>query len=498
MDLTPSQRTQAYIVAKQQNAAWQLLASRRAPLVISCLQSLFEHGQDGVAVDDATQALAKLLEQHASDSEYGIEGNDFFRAARLEIRGWIKMQLLVERDDRLYATDPLETAFRFAQSLDGRIMTSSASRLMVVQDFIEKLEASINPSATARTARIKRQIVALERELADVESGHMDIPSDSEVSERVRETYALAMGLRADFRRVEDSWRDADRNLRQRIISEQQNRGEILDSLLSSHDNLIQTQEGRVFHAFHQQLQQSVALEDMKNRIRAILKHPATLRALSIAQKSELQWLTMRLVKESAAVIRTRARSERDVKGFLKTGLAAEHHRVGALLNDILQVALEIDWSRQKIRQQPAPLPALSIRVDNLPAIERLRFYSYEDVDSQDLDLSVRPPDLTTVDPEFWDALNGLDRNALRQATLEILTLAGRPLSLSEIAEQLPPTHDLETLTVWLGLAHAADLPVGAEQELIDVDAEDGTRWQFTVPMVHLTAAAIAPIDEDV
>lgn len=498
MDIPPRQRTQAYIVARQQHPAWQLLASRRAPLVISCLQTLFADAQDGVATDEATQALAELLEHHANDPDLGVEGTDYPRAARLEIRSWIKKQLLVERSDRLYPTDALESGFRFVQSLDARIMTSSASRLMVVQEFIEKLESSINPSAAARTSRIKRQIAALERELADVEAGHMPIPTDNEVVEQVREAYALAMGLRADFRRVEDSWREADRILRQRIISEQQNRGEVLDGLLTSHDNLLQTQEGRVFHGFHQQLQQSVSLDEMKERIRAVLKHPATPRALSNAEQADLRWLVMRLVKESDAVIRTRARSERDVKGFLKTGLAAEHHRVGAILNDILQAALDIDWTRHSTRQMPTPLPVLAVRVDNLPAIERLRAHSREDDDARELDLSMHHPDLGSIDGDFWDALNGLDRNALRMATFEVLTNAGRPLSLGEISERLPPTHDLETITVWLGMAHAAGLPVGTDEELLDVVADDQTQWRFRVPLVHLSASAIENIDEDI
>ncbi|MGN5613964.1 DUF3375 family protein, partial [Xanthomonas hortorum] len=46
-------RTQSYILARHQHPAWQLLAGRRAPLVLGCLQALFEAGQDGVDDDDA-------------------------------------------------------------------------------------------------------------------------------------------------------------------------------------------------------------------------------------------------------------------------------------------------------------------------------------------------------------------------------------------------------------------------------------------------------------
>ncbi|MEN1342134.1 DUF3375 family protein, partial [Pseudomonas aeruginosa] len=91
----------------------------------------------------------------------------------------------------------------------------------------------------------------------------------------IREVYNLATSLRADFRRVEDSWREADRALRQSIISEQSHRGEIVDRLLDGQDALLNTPEGRVFESFQQQLRQSAELEVMRERLRTILRHPA-------------------------------------------------------------------------------------------------------------------------------------------------------------------------------------------------------------------------------
>jgi hypothetical protein len=46
-----------------------LLASQRAPLVIGCLQTLFEHSQNGIAVDDAQRAPVDMLTLHVHDSD---------------------------------------------------------------------------------------------------------------------------------------------------------------------------------------------------------------------------------------------------------------------------------------------------------------------------------------------------------------------------------------------------------------------------------------------
>ena len=71
-------------------------------------------------------------------------------------------------------------------------------------------------------------------------------------------------------------------------------------------------------------------------------------------------------------MLRARAQSERDVKGFLKTGLIAEHHRVGHLLNEFLSLAVNIDWQRQAVRRLPVPIPTVGMALAKVPAIERI------------------------------------------------------------------------------------------------------------------------------
>lgn len=147
------QRTQKYISARQQHPAWVLLASRRAPLVLSCLDALFEHQRDGVPFDAATQALADMLASHANDTDFEIDSADTLGDARREIREWIRRGLVVEREGRIFETDALKTALSFLTQLDGRMMTSTASRLAVVQREIDNLAAALNPirKAASRT-----------------------------------------------------------------------------------------------------------------------------------------------------------------------------------------------------------------------------------------------------------------------------------------------------------------------------------------------------------
>jgi len=483
------------MVFRHQHPAWKLLSATRGPLVLSCLQSLLEQNHDDVLFEDAQQALTDILTQHANNEEFDLNTDDPAGDARRELRSWIRRGLIVEREGKLIATDALQKALYFVEGLDDRVMTSTASRLATVQREIENLETRLNPNAESRADYLRQKIKALEQELTDVEAGRFKVLEGAEATEGIREVFNLATSLRADFRRVEDSYRDADRRLRQSIVSDQHHRGEIVDRLLDGHDHLLETAEGKVFHGFHEQLSRSTELDNMKHRLRTILRHPSTRHALTRQQQDDLRWLVIRLVQESATVIKARARSERDVKGFLKTGLAAENHRVGELLNGILNAALQIDWPSHAIRKSATPLPPVALATPNLPLVERLRFKAALEGEAEGLELAEQSVNLDDVGDDFWRAFDGLDREALFQETVKLLKVTGRPMSIADLASHLPPTHDLETLALWLSMAREADAVISKEQETVDISDSSGKKLRFYTPKLLLTQDAVQAID---
>lgn len=488
-------RTRAYITARQQHPAWLLLASTTGPAVLSCLQSLFSENRDGIEFESASLGLAEVLRELHEAGDLELKSDNPILEAKKELRNWLKKRLIVEREGKILATDALESALRFVDDLDNRIMTSTASRLSVVQREIENLETNLNPDPKIRVAHLKRKITTLEHELVSAKSGNIPVLTESEAKEAIREIYNLAISLRTDFRRVEDSFRQADQHLRQSIISEQNHRGEIVDKLLNSHDSLLETDEGKVFHGFQQQLSQTVELDNMKHRLRNIITNTNAKKALHASQLTELRWLSMRLVEESASVIRARARSERDVKSFLKSGLAAEHHRVGELLSEIFQHALDIDWSSQTIRRSASPLPPIAPSNSGLPLVERIRFKSLDEDEAHVLDFSQQTAKLENIDAEFWAAFDELDRIRLINDTKALLQTRQCVMGIADIAKHISPIHDLESIVLWLDMALQADVPVHCETEFVDIKNEKNHIMRFTVPIVELTGEATKDIE---
>ena len=145
---------------RQHHPAWQILSATKGPQVIAVLHTLFQDISNGVHLDDATLELAQMLQDQYVNSE-NSSSEDYILEARREIRQWIKRGLLSERQEQLFATDALESVFRFVQSLDNRIMSSSASRLSIVQREIEHLEANLNSNPVHRANFLKDKIYSL-------------------------------------------------------------------------------------------------------------------------------------------------------------------------------------------------------------------------------------------------------------------------------------------------------------------------------------------------
>lgn len=448
-----------------------------------------------VDADDATEILAEMLAAHATNPEFDLDGRNPVRVARKEIRQQIRSGLLTERNGMLAATDALQVAFRFVESLADRPMTSTASRLATVQQQIGDLQFRLSTDVDSRVGHLRDRIAELQAELDRAEAGQFDVLEGSEAVEAVREVYALASSLRDDFRRVEDSFHQADRELRLSIVGDRENRGAVLDQLIASNESLLETNEGRVFRALHDQLAKSSELDRMSGRLAAILETSAAQEALSRSQQGELRRLRSHLVGESTRVVAARARSERDVRSYLKTGLAVEHRRIGRVLDDLFEAAIGIDWASRSVRRSDAPLPPIGVAVTT-PSPLRLRVKEIA-VDGDDaLDFSSQTATIDEIDPAFWLAFDALDREALARDTLLALEAAGRPLTLAELAERLPPTHDLETLSVWVQMAASAGCPIADGREIVIAEARatempgsdqspDPSWLRFDVPVIR-------------
>jgi hypothetical protein len=167
--------------------------------------------------------------------------------------------------------------------------------------------------------------------------------------------------------------------------------------------------------------------------------------------------------------------------------LANEQLRVGALLQEIFQAALELDWQSNKLRRTDSPFPPLAISAGNLPLIERLLPKQIESQQVSELELDEFQADPAEMGDEFWRAYRAMDREELFRKTIETLGTSGKKFTIGQLAKQIEPTHDLETLAFWLAMARQAGLELGQGVQSIDLSDPDQGDTRFEVPWVELS-----------
>jgi hypothetical protein len=140
----------------------------------------------------------------------------------------------------------------------------------------------------------------------------------------------------------------------------------------------------------------------------------------------------------------------------------------------------------------------LGVALAGLPLVERLRIKSLDGGGESELLLTTRYASLDQVEDEFWQAFEGLDRQALLEKTVALLAQTDQPLTLADLAQALPPSeHDLETLALWLALAREAGVPLddGPPEHITLTHADQP--WRFTVPRVRLVHQAVQTVATD-
>ena len=498
MDSKVVDTAQALYRLRQQNPAWVFLASRRAPLIASILNGLFAETNQEVTMIDAEAALAAAFETFAN--EEGFErSDDFDILARRELRDWIKKKLIVERGGRVSPTAALAQAQDFIDSIQETYMTSTASRLGTVQSEIEKLSSELNADPQERLLRLKSKLKSVQEEIGRVKQGEVSVLPDAQATERIREIYQLAVSLKSDFRRVEDSYRSADIELRRSFIAEDHNRGEVVEQLLQTQETLLATAEGQVFDAFYEQLSYTGELELMKAQLRQILAHEQASKALRRDQHLELRFLSNNLVQESRQVIEARARSENDVKSFIKAGVAIEHHRITQVTRELFEIAGKIDWASLKNRRLGVSLPPVGLAVgSSVPLVERLRFSTRSLDQSSPLNLVENQPDLADLDDELWQDFNAFDDVEHVEKTRSFVETLSEAVTIAQLFTAIQPEHPTEAIVAWLEIANQASLAFEARFETIEANISDAEKMIYKVPVVYYQPGCLKQIDLEI
>ena len=245
-----------YLIGLRSNhPAWRLLNAEHAPLVIGFLHRAFIRPNMRSA---SGQELAAQLDDYLHHLRERLGGGAFPRRAKEYLndwaedsRGWLRRYYPADSDEPHFDLTPAcEQAIQWLAGLEQRQFVGAESRIRMVFDLLRDIAHGTESDPGARIAELERRRDAIDEAIEGVRAGRIMLMDPTQLRERVLQAADTARALLADFRQVEQNFRDLDRQVRERIATWEGSKGEILDEVFGESDVIAESDQGRSFRAF--------------------------------------------------------------------------------------------------------------------------------------------------------------------------------------------------------------------------------------------------------
>ena len=427
------------------HAAWALLRSPHAPLILSFLGRMFVDDHPGANGLPAGELAGRL-----SDELFALNerlGEDTFPRPALAYlddwaapeRGWLRKFYPPGSDEpRFDITPAVEKALLWVNDLRAREFVGTESRLNTLFELLRQMVYGADEDPQRRLTELRGRRDALDTEIARAGRGDVTLLDAVSQRDRYQQFARNARELLADFREVEENMRALDRRLREQIAGWSGSKGELLDDVLSSRSSIAESDQGRSFQALYDFLlsaRRQAELSDLLDRLSSIEAIEDRDRRLD---HIHFDWIDAG--ERTQATVR---QLSEQLRRFLDDQVWVENRRVFDLLRSIESRALAV-------REQP---PTFSMPLDDTsPTISlpfERRLYAPQRPITLDSD------SVTEGDAEFAsDALLDqvwVDRDALAQTVRGLLRDTDQ-VSLSEVVTIDPLDQGLAELIGHLSL----------------------------------------------
>lgn len=317
-----------------------LLTADNAAFIISFLFRSFKQNPNGFKAGAISE---KDLTDQLSDYLYTLNRNEnqFPRSAKQYLTDWANAGFLrkypVKNDEFLYElTASTENAFKWIDSLDKREFVGQESRLKNLFESLKELSSKSKRDYATRIKELEEKKKQIEKEIEDVKHGKMDVLDDRQIKEQYFLIEETAKNLLADFKQVEQNFRELDRRFRQEIITTTLVKGKVLEDLFQRQNNLLEEDQGKSFNAFWEFLLSQSKQEEFERMINEVL----TLPAVQEVQRESFSIANMRndLIEAGDKTKRSTNSLLEQLRKYLEHKSFTENKRIYDNIQEILKI----------------------------------------------------------------------------------------------------------------------------------------------------------------
>ena len=253
----------------------QILRAEHFPLLVSFFHLAFKQ-QDKISYSQS--GLNSLLGDYLFLLDQ--QGIPDYRKDPLDyLQKWAQQGYLrryyESGDEPVYELSPAtENALKWLEDLNKQHFVGTHSRLL---QFFALLQKIVNRTAGPheRIQQLQQERKKLDEEIEKIKNGDYAEPGDTQLKEDYFLAEETARRLLADFRQVEDNFRELDTQTRQTIVKSNLVKGALLDNIFEQQDYLWNTDQGKSFKAFWEFLMSESMQQELDELIEKVNNIPA-------------------------------------------------------------------------------------------------------------------------------------------------------------------------------------------------------------------------------
>lgn len=287
---------------KDENIAWKLLRSKRAPMIIAILDAHFAEDIRRIPVPELVSLVDIDLEDIGTRTSIEVT-----RSAQAYCDKWradgflIRRPVAQTRQETYELSSGALMAIDYAKRMLQPHRTATQSRLSIIIDQISSLALATDKDEDRRRRALIEERDHLDRQLALLDQGHVDVLDRDRAAERTRDIVSLAREIPADFVHVRNDFEHINRSLYETIINYEPGHKSILADIFDGVDEISQSASGQSFKGFYSLLRDSDLTETVQDDIDTILDSDFA-RELSPEERRFLRGLMRTFVDQSQEV----------------------------------------------------------------------------------------------------------------------------------------------------------------------------------------------------
>lgn len=470
----PEYMTYSYLRnLRQNNAAWRLLTADQAAFIAAFFYREFIAGKRrGIEA----QELLERLDLFLYDAQRQSEGEAFGRSPQdyLEIwsdgsHGWLRKYEY--REEWYYdLTAPAQKAVEWLVSLHKQDFVGTESRLRTVFNLLHEIARETDTDVAHRRAWLLEQQEKIAAELDELERSGVVKPrlDEVQIKERFLQAESTARAILADFREVEENFRELTRQVRDDVVKWTRGKGELLEKIFHESDIIRHSEQGRSFMAFWRYLMMSRQQEDFRATLEQVSQAEPVHELLA---EHPIASINREWVRAAGSVQQTLGQLSAQLRRYVDEDYLREERTIYQLIRRIETAAVDLraDTSEKPVMTIQDMAPEIQLPMDRrlyaAPHATKLESPALQAGSGADGSLRAIF-DQVVVDPERL------------QANLHAL-LAERPaVTLSEVLAVYPLEQGLPELLTYLVLASHED-GEAFDAEAVDriLFERDGRKW---------------------